>query len=90
MNVEAAWLRTVEDGVTEVWAKCSSCHTDRVVMTNARDPLEGQPFCTCVRCGRFLYSPDTRNSLVDLVVAHGWNRAISWLMAQDIGDANGH
>lgn len=87
--IEAAWLKDGEAGATEVWGKCGNCHTPRMIATNAPDPPEGQPFCSCSRCGQLLYAYDAREQLVATVVKHGWNRAIVWLMAHGIGDDDG-
>lgn len=87
--IEAAWLKNCAGDVKEVWAKCASCHSVRMVATNIRDPPEGQPFCSCPKCGQFLFAPDAREKLIDMVVDHGWSRAIVWLMAQNIGDEHG-
>lgn len=80
--IEAAYLRNVSDGATEIWAKCMSCHKSTMLATNHKSGVDGQPFCMCDHCGEMLYYDGLREAFVKQIIDHGWSAAIQWLIAQ--------
>ena len=80
--IEAAYLQPTDDGTSEIWAKCTSCHKSTLLLTNRRPGPEGQPFCMCEHCGETLYSDRLCEAFVEVVVVKGWGSALRWIIEQ--------
>ena len=77
--IEAAWLKLIEGGNSQVWARCASCHANTLILSNAKPMPAGMPFCTCSKCGEFLYDDEKKAAFVAAISAKGWHGGLTFL-----------